>query len=106
MNMEFGPVDQKEMLFKDISYLELWQPLCSGDQNHLCNYARRYHEEVFCEIILNLDQRFRRKCRFKVFFFYMELWQPFCSEECNHLCYFGRGYYEKQFCEIILNLIQ
>ena len=58
---------QKEMLFKDISYIELWQSLCSADQNHLCNFGRRYHQEQFCEIILNLDQWFRRKCCLKVF---------------------------------------
>ena len=29
--------------------------------------GRRYHEEQFCEIILNLDQWFRRKCCLKVF---------------------------------------
>ena len=29
---EFGPVAQEEMLFKDISYLELWQPFCSAVQ--------------------------------------------------------------------------
>ena len=58
---------QKEMSFKDISYLELWQLLCSVDWNHLCNIGRRHHEEQSCEIILNLDHWFRRKCRFKVF---------------------------------------
>ena len=58
---------QKEMSLKDISYLELWQPLCSADRNHLCNFNRRHHEKQFCEIILNLDQWLRRKCRLKVF---------------------------------------
>ena len=43
---------------KDISYLELWQPLCSADQNYLCNFDRG-HEEHFCDFILNLDQWFR-----------------------------------------------
>ena len=47
------PVVQ-EMSFKDISYLELWQPLCSVDWNHLCNFGRQHHEEQSCEI-LNLD---------------------------------------------------
>ena len=42
-------------------------PLCSADPNHLCNFGRRYHEEQFCEIILNLDQWFRRNCCLKVF---------------------------------------
>ena len=43
---------QEEMLFKDISYLELWWSLCSADQNHLSNFGRGHHEERFCEIIL------------------------------------------------------
>ena len=30
-------------------------------------FGRRYHEERFCEIILNLDQWFKRKCCLKVF---------------------------------------
>ena len=55
------------MPFKDISYLELWQPFCSWERNHLCNYDRGYYEEQFCEIILNLDQWFRRKCPLKIF---------------------------------------
>ena len=42
------------MLFEDISYQELWPP-CSAERNHLCNFGRGYHEEQFCEIILNLD---------------------------------------------------
>ena len=55
---KFGPVVH-EIALKDISYLELWRP-CSAERNHLCNFGRVYHEEQFCEINLNLDQRFRR----------------------------------------------
>ena len=55
------------MSFKDISYIELWQTLCSVDWNHLCDLGRRLHEEQSCEIILNLDQWFRRKCCLKLF---------------------------------------
>ena len=47
------------MLFKDISYLELWWPFCLVEGNH---------EEQLDEIILNLDHWFR----------------PFCSAEPNH----------------------
>ena len=65
--MKFGQVVQKEMLFKDISYLELWQPICSANRKHLCNFGRRYHEKRVCEIILNFDQSFRWKCCLKVF---------------------------------------
>ena len=25
---EFGPLVKEDMLFKDVSYLELWQPFC------------------------------------------------------------------------------
>ena len=35
--------------------------------NHLCNFGSRHQETQFCEIILNLDQWFRRKCHLKVF---------------------------------------
>ena len=65
--MKFGPVIQEKMSFKDISYVELWQSLCSVDWNHLCNIGRRHHEEQYCEIILKFDPWFRRKCRLKVF---------------------------------------
>ena len=55
------------MLFKGISYLELWQPFCSAENNHLCNFGRGYYEEQFCEIILNLGQWFRRRCHLNDF---------------------------------------
>ena len=48
------------MLFKGISYLELWQPFCSAECNHLCIFGRGYYEERFIEIILNLGQWFRK----------------------------------------------
>ena len=57
------------MLFKGISYLEPWQPCCSAERNHLCNFGRGYQEEQFCEINLNLDQWFKRRCRSKGFLF-------------------------------------
>ena len=56
------------MSFKDISYLEPWLPFFSVEGNQiLYNYYRGYHEEQFCEIILNLDQWFRRRFCFKDF---------------------------------------
>ena len=55
-----------------ISYLELWRPFCSAEWNHLCNFGRRHHEEQFCEIILNLDRCFRKKCHLKIFL----IWRP------------------------------
>ena len=77
------------MSFKDISYLELWQPHCLVERNHLCNFGRRHHKMSYlkdflsslqwsrtiyailvegikgtthCEIILELDWWFRRYC--------------------------------------------
>ena len=55
------------MLLKGISYLDLWQPFCSGELIHLYNFGRCYPEEQFCEIILNLGQWFMRRFRFKDF---------------------------------------
>ena len=57
---------KEEIFSKDISYLELWQPFCSAERYHLCNFCRGCYEEQFCEIILNLGQWFRR-CRLKDF---------------------------------------
>ena len=85
------------MLFKDMSYLELWQPFFSAEQNHLCNFGRRYYEEQFCEIILNLDQWIRR-CILKIF----PIWSsegPFVQQSktiCAILV--SLGYQEEQFC--------
>ena len=43
---EFRLVVQ-ETLFKDISYLELKQPLCLVEKKHLCNFGRVHHEGQF-----------------------------------------------------------
>ena len=90
------------MLLRDISYLELWQPLCSVERNHMCNFGRRHHKEQFCEIPLNLHPVVQEMSLKDIS--YLELWWPFCTAEWNHLCNFGRGYPEEQFCEFILNL--
>ena len=29
-------------------------------RNHLCMFGKGHYEKHFCEIVLNLDQRFRR----------------------------------------------
>ena len=54
--LEFRPAVMEGMRCKDISYLELWQPFCSAEQNHLCNFGKGCYEEQYCEIILNLGQ--------------------------------------------------
>ena len=93
----------QENSFKDISYLKLWQPLLA-EQNHLCNFGRGHHEEHFCEIILNLDQCFRR-CRLKAFITWTS-GDPFIWQSKNHFCSVGRSHNEEQFCAITLNLDQ
>ena len=55
------------MLFKGISYMDNWQPFCSAECNHLCNFGRGYYEKQFCEIVLKLGQWFRRRCCLKDF---------------------------------------
>ena len=39
---EIWAVVQMEMSFKDISYLEFWQPICLVVWNHLSNFGRRH----------------------------------------------------------------
>ena len=70
------------MLFKDISYVKLWQPFYSAEPNHLC----RHHKEQFCEIIYDLNQLSFKDIN------NLELCWHFCSAERNYLWNFGRGY--------------
>ena len=62
--MKFGPVVQK-MSIKDISYLQVWQPLCSVDWNHLYNFRRRHHEEQSSEINFELVISSKISCELK-----------------------------------------
>ena len=58
----------KEGIMRNIQMklYEIWTSgVCSVEKYHLCNFGRGYQEEQFCEIILNLDQWFRRKCCLK-----------------------------------------
>ena len=80
-----------------------WRAFCSVEQAHLCNCGKRHYKQHFCEITLNVDQWYRRRC---LKYFYLLLWWPFCLVRQNHLCNCGRGLYEKHFCEIILSLDQ
>ena len=72
----------------------------------MCNFGRGYHEEQFCDIILNLDygSGSGRDGVYKIS--YLELWRPLCSAEGNHLCNFGRGHHGEHSCEVILTLDQ
>ena len=78
----------KEMLFKDISYLELWRPFRLVEWTYLCNFGRRHHEELFCEIIFEFGPVVFQEPSKQMFknISYLELWLPFCSA-----VQFGRG---------------
>ena len=39
------------------------------EQNHLCNCGRECYKEYICEIILNLEQWFRRRRHLKIFIY-------------------------------------
>ena len=49
-----------DVIYRHLLSIPLAALLFSGLER-LCNFGRRHHEEKSCEIILNLDQRFRRK---------------------------------------------
>ena len=103
--MKFGPVVQEEMLFKDISYLELWRPFCYAEQNPFSNFGRGYQKEQFCETILNLGQCFRWRCVLKIFLFWSS-GGPYVQGSKTICAILVEGIMRKQLCEIILNLDQ
>ena len=84
--------------------MDYW-PLCSAEWNHFCNFNKGIMRNIsgICEIILNLNQRFRR-CRLKIS--HLELWWSSHLVERNHLCNFCRGHYGEHSSKIILNLGQ
>ena len=49
---------------------------CSVEGNHLCNFGRGYYEEQFCEINLNSDQWFKRRCGLMIFLIWSS-YRPF-----------------------------
>ena len=55
------------MSFKNYLSRALAAPLFCGAEPFV-QFGRWHHEKLFSEIILNLDQWFRRKCRLKIFF--------------------------------------
>ena len=63
---EFGLDVQKDMQFKDISFLQFGNHLVWLRET-FSNFGREQNEEHFCEINLNLDQCFSSKCLFKIF---------------------------------------
>ena len=60
----------KAISVKDISIFISGLAILFSLMNILINFDRRHHEEYFCEIILNLDQWFKRCC-LKIFLNYI-----------------------------------
>ena len=60
------------------------------------------HEVYFCEIILTLDQLFRKRCCLKDL--ESGALAALLFSGTNHLCNFSCGHYMEQSCEIILYL--
>ena len=85
------------MSFKDISYMELWRPFCSAEQNHLSNFGRGCYKEQFCEIILNLDQWFRRRCLLKIFLIWSSGSHFVQRSKTIGVSIFCRRHHEEQF---------
>ena len=58
----------KEIPFKDITILTLVANfLNQAERSDQIYFGRGHHKEHFCEINLNLDLWFRRKCRLKTY---------------------------------------
>ena len=86
--MKFGLVLQEEMSFKDISYLELWHPLCSENWNHLCKFGTKHHEEQFRNRFLLKD-------------FLSGALAALLFSGAEQLCNFDRGHQGEHSCEVL-----
>ena len=78
-----------------ISYLELWQPSCSVERNHLCNLVEGIMGNIHVKLFFKFGPMVQ-EMSFKDIS-YLELWQPLCSVEWNHLFNFGSRLHEEQF---------
>ena len=54
------------MPFTYISYLELWQPFCSAEGNHLCNFGKWCYEEHL-QNYFKFRQVVKEESRLKIF---------------------------------------
>ena len=85
--------------YLDISYLELWQPFCSEERNHLCNLVENVMRNIFYEIILNLGQWFRR-CHLKDFLSEALVALLFSGAE-PFMQFFRKRHHREHSCEVI-----
>ena len=90
------------MLFKDISYLELWRPLFQQSRT-ICAILVEGNMRSNSAELFSLGPVVREWMLF-IDIYNLDLWLPLCSLERYHLCNFGRRDNEEHFCEITLNL--
>ena len=65
------------MSFKDISYLQLWLPFHSAEQNSLCNFSRGHYEKYFCDIIFEFGPVIQEEMLFLRLFSILSSVSPF-----------------------------
>ena len=89
------------MSFKVISYLELWQLLCSAEQIHIL--VQFWYWEL-CGTLLSNHFQFRPVIKEMLFkdISYLELWWLLYPAKWNHLRNFARNHREEQLCGFIL----
>ena len=95
---------QEEISFKRYFLSRALEALLFSPAEPLCKFGRGHYEENLCEVILNLDQYFRR-CRLKKFL----IWGsggPFVWQSGTKCAIVLEGHYEEHFYEIILNMDQ
>ena len=71
----------------------------------MCNFERRLQEEKICEIVMDMDQWFSRRCHLNIFLIRSSS-GPFVQQSHIICANLVKGYYEEQLSEIILNLDQ
>ena len=66
--------------------------LFSVERNHFHKFGKGYYEEQVCEIVLNLDQWFRRRWLLKIFLIWSSL-SPFAKRSGAICAASGSGGY-------------
>ena len=95
-----------EMLFEDISYLELLPPPpppLLGGAKLFMQFWKRASWGTFMWSYMKFGSVVQKEMPLEDIS-YLELLQPLCSADQEHWRNFGRMHHEEQFSEIILNL--
>ena len=82
------------MLFKIFFIWSSRSPFVQCNGTIYTIFLKGHYEKQFCEIIFNLGQWFRRRCRLKRFVI-LSSGIPSVSVEWNHLFNFGRRHHKE-----------